>query len=135
MKKPAVFFLSSFAVLMAALAVFCFHRPAFCEEEPVLANVEDLVARPEAYHGKFIRTMGYVTLSLSGDAIYSSEADASDPKKGIWLELKDEELKKYRANFDGKQCILEGTFNAKNRGHFDHWAGAVEKISRFDSME
>lgn len=84
------------------------------------------------WHGSKVRVTGFVRLGVGGDSIYDDEESALNPKKGVWLEIADDEVKKYRMNYDGSFCIVEGTVNKENHGHLGGWAGAIEKITRFE---
>jgi hypothetical protein len=99
--------------------------------EPLDVSLVRLIANPEDYDGKIVRVIGFVRLEFEGDAIYLHQDDCRHgiPKNGLWIDVTDE-VRKKRKDYDQKYVLLEGTFSAKDRGHFGLWSGSIQKITR-----
>ena len=96
-------------------------------------TVDQIMGGLQNWHGLKVRVTGFVRLGIGSDSIYESEEAALNPKKnGLWLEIKDPEIQKYRMNYDGAFCLVEGTVNANNHGRVGGWAGAIDNITRFE---
>ena len=127
-KRVPIFLL----VVLAAAAILKVHAApeqlAEVEEVPIVR----LVADPERHHGKRVRIIGFIRLEFEGNAVYSYEADYrhSMANNGLWLDvdLGPKEAKKV----DRMYGIIEGTFDAKNQGHFGMWSGAITKVTRLE---
>ena len=122
-----------FVAFMVLIAVF-FGNPAQAEEGGEIHDVSvgGLISQTKEWHGSKVRVAGFVRLGVGGDSIYDDEEAALNAKKGIWLEIKDPEIKKYRIHYDGSFCIVEGTVNKDNHGRLGGWVGAIEEITRFE---
>ena len=120
-------------------ALFFFNSTAVkatdSEDTPKPVDLEILAAHPDKYDGKEVRVSGYLKMSLGEDAVYPSEDASVDAKKGIWLEITDEEVKRYRFNYNAQTYVIEGTVNAKKHGRMGRWNGSIEKITRFELVK
>jgi hypothetical protein len=100
-----------------------------CQDEYV--SLINLVATPERYDGKYVSVLGYVSLEFEGSAIYLDREDMRRclTKNAIWLNVElgtnipREEL--YR-RFHGKCCLVEGRFNAQDKGHLGLFSGGLD---------
>ena len=92
-----------------------------------------LIANGTEYGRKVVQVIGFVGLEFEGNAIYLHEEDFRHviTKNGLWLDVTDDILKR-RKEFDQQHVLVEGTFNAKEKGHMGAWSGMIEKIKRFD---
>jgi hypothetical protein len=91
---------------------------------PVSVRIADLVAEPERYHQRRVRTEGYVTLRFEWN-ILCVGTDRAEPTECLWLdveELRDPGFRKGRA-------VVEGTFDGENLGHFGAASGTIEHIT------
>jgi hypothetical protein len=88
-----------------------------------------LIATPEKFDGKYVRVVGFVSLEFEGTAIYLHKDDYQYKliKNCLWLNLDSDTARAFE-KFDQKYVMVEGTFNAKNRGHLDLSSGALENI-------
>ena len=77
-----------------------------------------LIATPEKYQGSYVRIIGFVRLEFEGNAIYLSKDDERYAvyRNGLWLNVPGEVWANAK-QYDGKFCLLEGTFNSANHGH------------------
>lgn len=97
--------------------------------EPTDVGMVQLLAQPEKYHGKFIRVHGFLRLEFEGKALYLHREDYANglTKNGVWVDmLETPEHMKLNMHY----VLIEGVFNAKDRGHLGLWSGAIEKINR-----
>ncbi len=97
-------------------------------------SIKELISNSEKYHGKVVRITGYVQLEFEGTAIYSSKEDAKKnlTKNGLWLSVGGKSVRCFDCK--NKFCLIEGTFNRENKGHFNGWSGAIENITRFEEI-
>jgi hypothetical protein len=99
-------------------------------------SIIQLVATPDKYHGHYVRVIGYVQLEFEGNAIYLSKDDERYGvyKNGLWLDMSGE-FEEDTKLYDGKFCLVEGTFDVANHGHMGLWSGAIENIKRLQAWE
>jgi hypothetical protein len=104
--------------------------PAAATGQPEAVSIVDLLARPEAYDGKFVRVEGFLHVHFEGTALFMTKehADYLMCKYGFWVSL--DEVKYPAKDFDGKYVLLEGTFNRANKGHMRLWSGELRDVSR-----
>ena len=100
-------------------------------------SIIQLISNPEKFDGKYVRLIGFVRVEFEGDAIYLHEDDYKYglTKNGLWLNLTKDIYEKQSRKFDRKYVLVEGTFNAKHRGHMGLFSGAIENIKRFEVWE
>jgi hypothetical protein len=118
---------------LAALLVIC--TPSFSQgekKEPLsVVSVSQLIAAPDKFANAQILVTGYCRLLFEGTAIYAYKEDFDrDLGNQIWLNLRADQLTK--ANQKISYCIIAGTYNPSNRGHFGMFVGAIEDITRFE---
>lgn len=103
-------------------------RPA--EQLPLVR----LVVSPEKYHGKRVRVIGFVRLEFEGNAVYTYKEDYQHGLigNGAWINVPATLDAQGQKNRNMKYCLIEGTFDAKNRGHLGLWSGSIKNISRFE---
>ncbi len=91
-----------------------------------------LVVVPEKCHGARIRTIGFVRFEFEGDVIYPHREDYDHALvgNGIWIEVTGK-LRSRHKELSMKYCLVEGIFDAKQRGHFGMWSGTIKNITRF----
>lgn len=89
-----------------------------------------LIADPQKYNNRRIRTRGYVSLEFENTALYLSENDAKNylSKNAIWLssEVMD------RHELQGRYAVVEGVFDSTKRGHLGQFSGTIRDIVRFE---
>src|SRR5262245_42923930 len=102
---------------------------------PVPVSLIQLIATPDAYHGKYVRVHGFVRIEHEGTAIYlhRDDCDYMLTRNGLWLVASDVAAEGSReARVNNRYALIEGRFDAKNRGHRGLWSGAIDKITRMD---
>lgn len=90
--------------------------------------IVELVTRPELFHAKRVRVVGFVSLEFERNVI--CPAEVSDPAECLWLDL--EGLS--NPGFTKGRAIVEAIFDGENRGHLGAYPGALVSISRFKRL-
>jgi hypothetical protein len=95
-----------------------------------------LIANPASFDGKRVVLTGYVTLEAENTAVYLHESDAKYgvARNGLWLDVP---LggESHRVQFHAQYVLMEGTFNARRRGHRELFSGTIENVGRFERVE
>ena len=96
-----------------------------------------LLATPERYDGHRVRVIGFVHLEFEGDAVYLHREDfeASLVKNALWVSFRPGVPAAQASRSDAmsdKYVLLEGTFDATDRGHMGLFGGTIKDISRAD---
>jgi hypothetical protein len=97
----------------------------------------ELIARPEQFHGKPVRVIGFVNFEFEGNGLYLSREswERGISRNGLWIDPpkgyeSDSAPSTKTPNQD--YVIVEGVFNARNRGHLGNWSGAIERVTRLE---
>ncbi|MCO6455636.1 MAG: hypothetical protein J5I93_10110 [Pirellulaceae bacterium] len=104
--------------------------------EDFQASIVQLLAHRDRYHGKKIQIKGFLHVRFEDSAIYLSKDDGEHgiTTNGFWVSFEKANVPFEGAvgpgEFDRKYVVIEGTFNARSRGHHSAWQGSIEKISR-----
>lgn len=120
-------------LLLSFLCLFC--KPLVAAE-PVEVSLVELIANPKDYDGKMVRVIGFVRLEFEGNSIYLHQDDYKHDitKNGLWIDATDD-MRKRQARFDQKYVLIEGTFDAKMKGHMGLWSGSIVKITRCEARK
>ena len=98
-----------------------------------LANVSlvQLLATPERFDGRHVRVIAFVHLEFEGDAAYLHREDfeANLDRNAVWLDFRTGTLTGAPSIID-RYVLLEGTFDARDRGHLGLFGGALRDITR-----
>ncbi len=89
----------------------------------------EVIANANKYDGHTIRVVGFLNLAFESKALYLSIADSehSVTKNALWVELDQwDEYKKFNQHY----VLLEGVFDAKNKGHLQLYSGSLTNIGR-----
>lgn len=126
--------------MLIALLLLCLHptlslgRQAAGSE--ATRSLVALLASMDSYNGQRIRTFGFFQLGDERSAVFLSEADAKNGiyANGVWLDLEGaavavETIK----SLNGKYILVEGTFDANQRGHMDLYSGGIRSVTRIAS--
>ena len=92
-----------------------------------------LVANPERYEGKLIRTVGFMCIEFEGDAIYVHEEDYRHAltKNSMALRLSELHRKQFK-ELSLRYVVIEGIVYANGPESTNMWAGAIGKITRLE---
>jgi hypothetical protein len=109
--------------------------PANCAETSLAGcalfgvSMVELLANPEKYDRKRVRVLGYIHFEFEGNAVYLHKEDEANRlyPNGLWVSLAD--------GVSSPDCqdayvLIEGTFQASDRGHLGLWSGAVTETTR-----
>lgn len=96
---------------------------ASAETPAVPISVVQLLAQPDRFDGKLIRTIGYASFSFEETALFLTELDAKHKvyTNGLWLDTSKLSSELLHEGY----VLVEGTFDAKDRGHLGSWAGSI----------
>lgn len=108
------------------------HRSS-ASREPINVGMVALLASPERYEGKFIRTHGFLCIEFEGDALYLHEEDYRYglTKDSFALRLTDSQRKEFKG-LSLKYVLIEGRVYA-NGPEQDDSGGAIGNITRFEA--
>jgi hypothetical protein len=130
---------STIAILVALIGLTVIHVPPVVPSQTIremFVSIIQLIANPTAFDQKRVLVMGYAVLKFESQHIYLSETDAKHgiTKNSLWLDVS-EQLYAERARFDQRYVLVEGTFNARRRGHLGLSSGSLEKIGRLEPLD
>lgn len=97
-----------------------------------------LIARPEQYNNIPVRVKGFLNIEFEGDALYLYKDDYQSgvDKNGIWIEIPEDAILRTRIKACSKKyVIIEGLFDASNRGHMNLFSGSLKAVTRVDSLD
>lgn len=102
--------------------------------KPVDVSMVALIAAPESYEGKFVRTHGFLCIEFEGNALYLHEEDYRHglAKNSFALRLSRSQLEQFKS-LSLKYVLIEGTVYAKGLEHTDRWSGAIGNITRLEA--
>ena len=100
--------------------------------KPINVGMVALLAEPQSYDGKFIRTFGFMCLEYEGDALYLHEEDYryQNYKNAVWLRVAEAQRKQFKS-LSLKHVLIEGTMYA-NGLESSEYAGAIGNITRLE---
>jgi len=93
------------------------------------ASMIDIIANPDLFDGKRIRTFGYIHFEFEGNGIYLHQEDYTRSLyvNGLWVNLAKNSSP---TGCQDRYVLVEGTFRARDRGHMGLWSGAINDITR-----
>ncbi|MTW11610.1 hypothetical protein GM658_13475 [Pseudoduganella eburnea] len=117
------------------VGLFCLCTSAKSSELSDVSMVQ-LISNPQQYDGKPIRLIAFLNLEFEGNALYlhREDFDKSILSNAVWISLDDQQLRASRKLSKG-YVLVEGIFNAKDRGHFGMFSGSIERVTRLQSWE
>ena len=99
--------------------------------EPEYISLIQLIANPEAHHGKLIQAIGFCWLEYEGNGLYVHQSDFEHNvlKNALWLDLGWPEPAEYR-RLSGQYVLVEAVFDAEQKGHFGLYSGELKEVRR-----
>jgi hypothetical protein len=99
--------------------------------ERLIVSLLQLIATPEKFDKKPIRVVGFLRLEFEGNALYLHREDYENAisGNGIWVDVS-AKMARQEANLNMHYVLLQGIFNANDRGHMSLWSGSIKKIRR-----
>lgn len=103
-------------------------------EKPMALSTIALLANPEAYHGKLVRVVGFISIEKEGTAIYFHKEDRafSIRKNAFALHLRKEDYAN-AIKINGKYALVDGVFDV-NTGHMGLYSGSIHSVIRVSPM-
>lgn len=98
--------------------------------KPISVGMVALLALPEKYDGKVIRTWGFFNLRSEDDALFLHEEDLRVPllKDSLRLELTEEQEKQFK-DLNLTYVMVEGTLHSEGADTTDLNSGTIMHIS------
>jgi hypothetical protein len=102
--------------------------------EPVDVSMVALIAVPERYDGKLVRTHGFLCIEFEGNALYLHQEDYRRglTKNSFWLRLSKPQREQFK-NLSLKYVVIEGTVYGKGPEQRDSWSGAIGNVTRLEA--
>ena len=99
--------------------------------EPVDVSMVALLAVPEKYDGKYVRTNAFLCLEFEGNALYLHEEDYryGMSKNALWIDLSKSQEQQFK-NLSLGHVLVEGVMVA-NR--MDLFSGMITHVSRLEA--
>lgn len=93
-------------------------------------SLYELIARPEVFHGRRVRVIGFAHFEFEGDGLYVHREDweRSISMNGLWIHPPSTGADSLNNHY----LLVEGRFNAKMRGHFGMWGGSLDSVTRYE---
>lgn len=93
-------------------------------------SLVQLIADPDKFHGLIVRFHGVVSLRDGNVGVYLTKEHHAHhvTTMGVWLEIAEEKREGLKL-IEGRYCIIEGEFNAKDKGNYGAWPGTISKIT------
>lgn len=133
---------SKWILAFVALAFWFAGRPAVCQVQthkpsndtkPIGVGMVALLATPQKYEGKIVRTIGFMCVEFENDALYLHEEDYRHGlhKNSFALRLSESQRKEFK-ELSLKYVLIEGTVYANAPEQTDLWSGAIGNITRLE---
>lgn len=102
--------------------------------EPLDVGMVTLLANPERFDGKLIRTHGFVFIQFDSDAIYLHEEDYRYglTKNAFALDLSEAQRKQFK-NPSLKYVLIEGTVHSKSPDAAYSYSGTIVDMTRLEA--
>lgn len=111
-----------------------FTQAASAGSEPIDVGMVALLAAPERFDGKLIRTHGFLFVQADSDAIYLHEEDYRYglTKNAFSLDLSEAQRKQFK-KLSLKYVLLEGIVHSKSPDATYSFSGTIVDITRLES--
>jgi hypothetical protein len=102
------------------------------DSEPIDVGMVALLASPQKYDGKLIRTIGFMCIEFENDALYLHEEDYryGENKNSFSLRLSESQRKQFK-ELSLNRVVIEAKVYANGLEATD-WAGALGNIKRLE---
>ena len=99
--------------------------------ELLFISLIQVVQSPQQFDGQPIRVIGVANVQYEATGLFISESDLQNSvtKNGVWISIPSSDANR---KLHGKFVLVEGTFDAGNRGHLGMWAGSIKDVKRFE---
>jgi len=122
------------------LIILCIFLTTGCQNSDgkyTKTSIINLISNPEKYQNKLVTIIGVGNLEFEENQLCLSKDDLEYHviNNCLWIELNPEISYEVVKKYNGKYVIIEGTFEMKEKGHFEMWAGAIINITRYELWE
>jgi hypothetical protein len=124
-------------LMLAATAVACAREVSFgrVDQEAVEVSIVSLIATPDRFHGKVVRTEGAFRAEFEGNEIclHLEDLKTYNGKNCVWLHFDNKALgaeHKELSSLNEKHVWIEGVFNKNHNGHRNCCSGSIESVWR-----
>jgi hypothetical protein len=103
------------------------------DTKPVSVGMVALLATPQKYEGKIVRTVGFMCVEFENDALYLHEEDYHHGlhQNSFALRLSQSQRKEFKG-LSLKYVLIEGTVYANGPEQTDMRSGAIGNITRLE---
>ena len=110
------------------------NRPSGAPRLVASEGMVALLAMPEKYEGRTVRTLGFLCVEFEGDALYLHEEDYRYGlvKDSFALRLSESQRREFK-KLSLRYVLIEGTVYANGLERTDMWSGAIGKITRLEA--
>lgn len=132
MKSARLGFKQVVIALLIAVTGSMYSQQTPAQASPIAVGTVALLADPQKYDGKRIRTIGFACVEFESNVLYLHKEDFqyANNKNALWLRLSDTQRKEY-GKLSLKYVIIEGTFYATGPERFE-FGGAIGDITRLE---
>jgi len=104
------------------------------DNEPEDVSFIQLLADPDEYDGEWIRVIGVGNLEEENNCLCLGKDDLTYcTGNAFWIELDSGISYQDSKKYNGEYVVVEGIFDADNKGHMDAFCGAIVEIRRYES--
>jgi hypothetical protein len=97
-------------------------------------TVAKLLAAPDQFDGKRVRITGYYHSEFEDSSLYDKKGD--DFKKAVWVDGQSTFAKESDLHWtDDGHATIEGTFLKGPGGHMGAFAGEIQRVTKFISLD
>lgn len=133
MRLPVKFICATFTTL---LLVACNAELPSVKRDTRIDDVEfaDILANPKKFDQVKVRVKGIARIEFEGNALYSDLAayNSRTWKDALWLRISwpvTQEIEQ----LNGREVIVEGTFDASSKGHDDAFFGSIVSVDKLSA--
>lgn len=102
-------------------------------------SLEELIAKPDKYHGKVVRVVAYIMIDFENMTACPSENN-TQMKRCLWLDIvngpykTEQDYARYQSKlqiwnrFKKQTVAIRATFDKDEKGHFSMWPGGLRKV-------
>lgn len=94
-------------------------------------SIVNLIAEPKKYHNKSVRVIGASQIAFEGSEVCLSKDDLLFQISSNCLYLKFDIKTDNLTSFNGKYVLIEGVFDAKDKGHGSLNSGTIKEVTRY----
>ena len=117
-------------VTLAVVGIWLFSG----DKEPEDVSFIALLANPDKYDGALVRVIGVGNVEAENNCLCLGKDDLTySTGNALWIELSSAISYRDAQKYNGEYVIVEGIFDADNKGHLDAFCGAILEIRRYES--